>query len=586
MSGPFRRRGPPFRRGVALAAGLGAIVLVCVLWALPWSRSEPTSPPAVSDAGASSVEEPAPRLPAPTTAERDVESLGGPDASRAAADAAAPGRDAPADAAVAPAALPPPPNLRVHVVDAAGLPVAAAVVSVGTNPPASGTADADGLAAFVVPAGEELAVCARHPDHRLAVAHVVARFVAHVATPPGPTEPTDVTLVLEPHLTACVRVESEDGAPIGGATVEFRESHDGTVPGTHVQGPAFRERAIARQHLEGRFHEARVAGRDGTCCVAGLTPGRVVVSVVADGFVRAGHVPFDVDADGGDLGVVRLQRAREVPGIVLDAEGPVPGALVESQVSAHDYVHVTTDADGRFVLRGVRPEATWLEVRAGHETRGDYYDRKEPVPSAGLTLVLSPPLRATLRLRDAATRRPVDAECAITPRMPSGSVRYLEVTGRRTVTPEDGVVVVERLHSFALGLRVEVSGYGRRDVDTQAIVDAAGAPIELLLDRHGTIAVRALDRETARPVPGAKLLVTNVRQGANGPLHSFRLVEARYDEAAGAYLVDTSVFNLLPGQDEWLMIDADGYARSAELPVIRDGVRVGGSSMEVLLERL
>jgi hypothetical protein len=86
-------------------------------------------------------------------------------------------------------------------------------------------------------------------------------------------------------------------------------------------------------------------------------------------------------------------------------------------------------------------------------------------------------------------------------------------------------------------------------------------------------------------VPGAKVHVANTKQGANGPLHGYRLVEASYDEVAGEYLVDTSVFNLLPGQDEALIIGADGFAWSAELPVIRNGVRVGGSSMEVLLER-
>ena len=225
-----------------------------------------------------------------------------------------------------------------------------------------------------------------------------------------------------------------------------------------------------------------------------------------------------------------------------------------------------------------------LALRVSHETRGDYYNPREPITASGLTIALRPTLHATLRLLDASTRRPVDQTCSVTPLMPHEmSVQLLEMLGRRELSPESGEVRVDGLHYFGLGLRVEVSGYGRVDVDTPTIVEAAGEPIELLLVRHGTIAVRALDPATGQPVPGAKVLVVNRKDSPKGPLPSWRVISADYDEIAGAYLVDVSVFNMVPGQDEWLSIDAEGYAPSTELSVVVNGVRVGGTSMEVLL---
>src|SRR5262249_44922867 len=148
----------------------------------------------------------------------------------------------------------------------------------------------------------------------------------------------EVTIVLTTELTACLRVEDERGGAIEGAAVSFQEvrKEETFLRSSVVATPDQFTTLLSQELFRGHFDETRLTGPDGRCCVSGITAGPVRVDVRAPGYVWASHRKFDVGPGGGDLGVVTLTVARVLRGTVVDAQGPVPDAVIEVMAASRD----------------------------------------------------------------------------------------------------------------------------------------------------------------------------------------------------------------------------------------------------------
>jgi hypothetical protein len=101
--------------------------------------------------------------------------------------------------------------------------------------------------------------------------------------------------------------------------------------------------------------------------------------------------------------------------------------------------------------------------------------------------------------------------------------------------------------------------------------------------RGGTIAIRAIDGATGLPVLKARVTGSHFTHGSR--LGTYFLIKAPFDEASGAYIVDTSAFTFEPGFDETVSVAAPDGRSSPEFPVSTNGVRVCGTTIEVVLPR-
>ena len=202
--------------------------------------------------------------------------------------------------------------------------------------------------------------------------------VPFVDAEPGSEVPLDITLYRGAALTVTVG-EAESGAPVDGATVAW-----GTVA---VPVPVATENrnTASFEPPAGTLGEA-TTGPDGRAVFPHAAIGESL-SI----FVRAWKPGFTAEAaeirpaGGGPAEArVTLHPAVEVRGRVMDEAGrPIPGATVTPSPAAPDWFPsamgdrpphgcATTDADGRYVLPGVRAAAgegleVTLEARPSYE---------------------------------------------------------------------------------------------------------------------------------------------------------------------------------------------------------------------------
>jgi|GEM_PF-2372905 len=183
---------------------------------------------------------------------------------------------------------------------------------------------------------------------------------------------------------------------------------------TKFTGPrALRLVLVAKPMLTGRVVDARtgealrqfivdstlIESRDGTFSVpvdATDDGGKVQIGISADGYQS-------VDWEGAlgagaDIGTIRLEKAKEIDGIVRDVAGrPVAAAIVTCDSSGDE---VTTAYDGTFriELTHLGPEMTLVASRGQQKGRA-------PVRMTGLNeLVLEPATRVTGQVLDATGR--------------------------------------------------------------------------------------------------------------------------------------------------------------------------------------
>ena len=180
-------------------------------------------------------------------------------------------------------------------------------------------------------------------------------------------------LVLEPELVLRGRVIDEDGGPVAGATVDFG------AEARFQMGAGSASIADVASDDGGRFRIGGLAPRD-----------TVSLSVRAPGFVAVRLPRLAVDALDVEEVEVRLQRAMELSGRVVDevtGDGIGNAQLRFDQTVRDGDAHTESDENGDFVLGGFPAGAGVLTARAPG------YERLE----RSLAEVLSDPLELVLR---------------------------------------------------------------------------------------------------------------------------------------------------------------------------------------------
>ncbi|HEX8255331.1 MAG TPA: carboxypeptidase regulatory-like domain-containing protein, partial [Thermoanaerobaculia bacterium] len=237
-------------------------------------------------------------------------------------------------------ALPPAGTLRARVIDAATRePVREFIYSVepldATEEPTRmgrplmerGEASADGTFTVTVSSGAY---------------RVSATATGYTASTPVEVrlterEPTELQIALDRGATISGRVTDESGTPIAEADV-------------YVFG-AEADRMSKRSGPRVAPGTARSA-QDGTFSVSGVEPGTATMTVRKEGFVpfrKAVEVSTNTNLD------VQLSRGLTIEGVVLRNGKPAPETSVSASTAAvgGDHQPAMTDANGRFVLRGL-----------------------------------------------------------------------------------------------------------------------------------------------------------------------------------------------------------------------------------------
>lgn len=350
-----------------------------------------------------------------------------------------------------------------------------------------------------------------------------------VDIPPG-SPPAEVEMRLVHGLALDGVVRSDDGRPLGGATVRMLPADR---PGLEV--PA---------QIEPRW-ETTVAG---TFSIFGVGPGLHDFEVTAPG-----HIPTvlrsvaakEVRSQRGDRVEVELHRAFFVSGRVLDeAARPVDGATVRATPVANQSQTAIANAEGAYQLgpfRQGQAATIWAESPGFGTTR-----RHHVVAPRDLALVLR---RRVVRgeVTHAATGDPIERF----------RVRVLSQGKKRThnISSEEGVFAVPvDLETYAMA--VDAPGFFPW---FSQFATGDGAEYDLgaiSLERARTITGRVIDFRSGVPISGATVGL-EVRSGDS--LYAF-LVSTRpeHSETDG-----TGAFALrgLPDRPVKLSVAAAGYVR-------------------------
>jgi protocatechuate 3,4-dioxygenase beta subunit len=248
------------------------------------------------------------------------------------------------------------------VVDSRGQPIAGAEVRAATpqspssfifrsveTTPADAVSAADG--SFVLEdrsTGEILDIAVTHPDYGPGSA-------PGVSVPAS--QPIRITLPATRRVEG--RVVTPDGQPLSGATVLASEMILRSLGGSQMMG-------------SNRFHRA-VTTDEGTFSISGVAPGPIQLRVSLAGYQNAEREGLEVKP-GEDLFVeLTLEPGATVEGRVLNAAGdPVVRATVRAQeggMGGAAFVMMSgmgnsTDADGRYLLEGVKPGQRTLVAQA------------------------------------------------------------------------------------------------------------------------------------------------------------------------------------------------------------------------------
>lgn len=166
-----------------------------------------------------------------------------------------------------------------------------------------------------------------------------------------------LALVLRPPLGVAGRVVDQDGEPVSVFSVAARRETMGEFTAVTT--------AYGRDDFE---------SEDGSFFLEGLTAGAWTLEALGDGLIASEPLPVVLPAKGDPV-VLAVVRAATVSGEVVGPDGePVAGARVRLDQGQSgwqmeidpfpDQPRATADAEGRFVLEGLRPGALALVAEA------------------------------------------------------------------------------------------------------------------------------------------------------------------------------------------------------------------------------
>ncbi|MEN6335846.1 MAG: carboxypeptidase-like regulatory domain-containing protein [Phycisphaerales bacterium] len=185
--------------------------------------------------------------------------------------------------------------------------------------------------------------------------------------------PAEYTLAMEPGTIIGGVVRDEEGKTIEGATVSLLVPSDGSSQVERVSIWDHPEKTDA----EGRWR----------CDIMPARLNEVVFRLSHPDYISDemfGKTPAPpIESLRSQTGVMVMKRGVTVAGRVVDMDGkPIEGATVaqgSDRFGSH-YPDTTTDKDGRFEFKNVRPEQMVLTVQA----RGFAPELEQPLPQKGM----------------------------------------------------------------------------------------------------------------------------------------------------------------------------------------------------------
>ena len=339
------------------------------------------------------------------------------------------------------------------------------------------------------------------------------------------------------------------------------------IPGALVRTSADPE-ALVRTDADGRF-QVTAPGRR-----------RFDLEVLAPGYLTKKVAVTRPQLVSRRIGTLALARAGKLRGKVVDPQGKpladaavlaVPeGALGERAFSPSDPVadRATTDPQGRFELRNLRPEQSY-EIRASRTgafpaaQRATVSDPLAPVTQPrDLTLVLAPARAARGKVQDPKGRPVAGAEAVVRPALRPGSPANTTDDEAGTSTPAvqsdaRGVFALPELPAAEVELSVRRKGYAPAAFPALRIPAGTGTvDLGVVTLRPGaTLAGRVIDHR-GQAVPNGEIFVLS--QPAS-PNEMERALKGRKPAATAAADGRFSIEDLAQGAPVHVAVRAPGY---------------------------
>lgn len=253
-------------------------------------------------------------------------------------------------------------------------------------------------------------------------------------------------------------------------------------------------------------------------------PGGTVVRAETDarGRVEFGPVPpasYDVlaEAEGFSFDVIQrfvvqkdtrasldfsLRPGLSITGRVTDTAGePVAGARVGCFLWGvfTSFPSCTTDADGAFHLKGLKPGQYFLF--AATPDRGSKEQRNVAAGTEGLAIVLDPGVAVAIAVKDKATGQPV-TRFGVRPYRPIPFA--YQFSPLFEVVAEDGIFRTN-LPETQYGAEISADGYSLVTIDSVPL--GTPEPHLVELEPAGVVHGRVVSRDTREPVVGAQVYV-------------------------------------------------------------------------------
>jgi len=425
------------------------------------------------------------------------------------------------------------------VVDAAGRPVAEAVIRAVTEGGGAragrGSASSAGLVTRsgpqglfqlrVVP-GHPVTLVASHPDFtqaKLPLPELAAR-----------ASRTNLRIVLEKGLSGFGKVVDAAGRPVSGAEVAL-------IPSGEERDP------FARAFMMDNPPAGPQAFTDaqGSFLLEHLEPGRFSLHTSARGFapVTVPGIQLAAGQPRVDLGTVTLAPGATLEGVVVDPrDRPIAGAQVGVRAVTRTARHIAepeedilTSADGSFSIPDLKPgEKVMLFVSKLGYVRATFNGIEVP-PVTPLRVVLTPGVRVAGRVVDeggdpvagASVRLTPAGTTMVTSRGPMESMRGF------AVSETDGRFAIEGVEAGKVRLVATAQGFLEGEVPGFDVVTGRDIDdLEVVL-RRGSVVTGRVTGPDGAPVSGAR--VQMVEEAGRG---SYRMGGSASSDGDGNYRLE------------------------------------------------